>query len=666
MNRFLALLTAAGALAGPMCYAAVQGGFGFDATGIDPAVRPGEDFHRYANGGWLATTAIPADQPSLGMMSRLADLSTMRSHAILKDAAKDSGSKLGRAYRSFMDENTVEGRGLAPFTPWLERIRALSNYAGYAALAAEAERDGIPGLLDAGVKQDDKDPNHHILIVRQAGLGMPDRDYYLLDTPQMEAARSAYVAHIEKMLALAGEKEAASRARAVMKLETMIAEAHWSRADSRDRTKTYNKMTLAKLEASAPGFDFAAWFRALGVSGPDVLLVAQPSAVTRIAALAAQADPDVLGDQLIVRSLDRYAEVLPKAYVDENFAFFGTVLSGTPRIEPRWKRAVSFVNRSMGQELGRHYVARYFPPETKAKIDELVANLRIAFAHRIDRLAWMAPETKAKARAKLAAFVPRIGYPDKWRDFSALRIDADDLFGNALASARFEHDHEFGKLGRPIDRGEWRTTPQTVNAFANATMNEIVFPAAILQPPYFDPHADPAINYGAIGVVIGHEMSHHFDDQGAKYDARGRLADWWTAKDETNFRALTDKLVAQYDAYQPLPGEHVRGRATLGENIADLAGLAVAHDAWIASLKGKAPKVIGGLTGEQRFWLGWAQGWRVKMRDDALRRYILTNAHSPAAQRTWTVRNFDSWYTAFGVKPGDALYLAPADRVRIW
>ena len=450
-----------------------------------------------------------------------------------------------------------------------------------------------------------------------------------------------------------------------MALETAIARGHWTRVDSRDADKTYNRMTLAQLAAMAPGFDFSAMFRAVG-QAPDHVLVAQPSAFTAEARLIADADVAVLRDMLLLRSLDSFATYLPEAIAKESFAFNGTVLTGTPEREERWRRAVSFTTRALGEDVGKIYVARYFPPATKAAADALVHNIIDAMGTRIDALSWMAPETKVKAHEKLAAFTPKIGYPTQWRDYSGLEIRRDDLFGNALRSRQFEFAYDLGKLGKPIYRWEWDMTPMTINAYANFGMVEIVFPAAILQPPFFDPKADAAINYGGIGVVIGHELSHHFDDQGAKYDKSGKLTKWWTDADIAAFKALEAKLAAQYDAYEPLPGQHIQGKLTLGENSADLAGLAVAYDAYHKSLGGKPAPVIDGLTGDQRFYLGYAQVWRVKFREAALRQRLLTDPHSPGEYRTWEVRNADNWYKAFAPKPTDKMYLKPEDRVKIW
>jgi putative endopeptidase len=641
------------------------GTFGFDTKGMDPSVAPGDNFFSYANGGWVKSTTIPDDKASYNMFTVLDDLSKQRTQGILKAELANPASKIGNAYASYLDLATVEAKGLAPIRPWLDRIAKLSSKADYPALVAEAERNGVAGPFRFGVGQDDKDPETYAINLAQGGLGLPDRDYYLTDTPKMAAIRTAYVAHLAKLFDLAGEANGMARAQAVMALETEIARGHWTRIDSRDADKTYNKMTLAQLATLAPGFDFAAMFKAVGQS-PAYVLVAQPSAMTAEAGLIAKADLGVLKDMLMLRSLDGFATYLPEAIAKESFAFNGTTLSGVPAREERWRRAVSFTTRALGEDVGKIYVAQYFPPETKAAADMLVHNIIDAMGTRIDKLDWMAAETKAKAHEKLAAFTPKIGYPTQWRDYSGLEIRRDDLFGNALRSRQFEFDYDLGKLGKPIYRWEWGMTPMTINAYANFAMVEIVFPAAILQPPFFDPKADPAVNYGGIGVVIGHELSHHFDDQGAKFDKSGKLTKWWTDADIAAFKALEAKLAAQYDAYEPVPGQHIQGKLTLGENSADLAGLAVAYDAYHKSLGGKPAPVIDGLTGDQRFYLGYAQVWRIKTREEALRQQLLTDPHSPGEFRVLEVRNSDNWYKAFNPKPTDKLYLKPEDRVKVW
>ncbi|MGE5563742.1 MAG: M13 family metallopeptidase [Bacillota bacterium] len=641
------------------------GTFGFDTAGMDKSVAPGNDFFEYANGTWAKNTPIPEDKARYGMFNVLDDLSKERTRQIIDEQAKDPNSKIGNAYLSFMDEATVESKGLAPLEPWLNQVRSVASKAALAKLYAEGDEIGISAPFRMFVGQDDKSPENYALTMIQGGIGMPDRDYYLSKDPKLADTRAKYLQHLTNVLNLAGEKNAAARAKAILDLETKIAKAHWTRAESRDADKTYNKMSLAQLKKRAPGFDFAALVRGTGANVDDVI-VAQPSAFTGEAAAIASAPLSVLKDQLLVRSIDSYASFLPKAFDQERFSFYGTALSGVPQQEPRWKRAVNFTTDVMGDDVSRLYVAKFFPPATKAAADQLVHNVIAAMDRRIDKLEWMSPETKAKAHQKLAAFTPKIGYPSQWRDMSGLAIDRSDLLGNAMRSRKFEHAYEIGKLGGPIRRWEWGMTPMEINAYANFGMVEIVFPAAILQPPFFDPNADPAVNYGGIGAVIGHELSHHFDDQGAKYDLTGKLIDWWTPGDTKQFTARLDKYEKQINSYEPLPGMHVNGKLTMGENVADLAGLTVAHDAYIASLNGAPPPVIDGFTADQRFYLGWAQVWRCKSREPALRQQLLVDPHSPCPVRTDVVRNMDPWYSAFGVEPGQTLYLAPDDRVRIW
>jgi putative endopeptidase len=641
------------------------GSFGFDEKGMDKTVQPGDDFYNFANGNWAKNTPIPADKSNYGAFNLLSDLSESRTRGILDTAAKDPNSKIGRSYATFLDTGTIEGKGLAPIKPWLSKIAALNDRAGYPALLAEADRAGIRGPFGGGVGQDDKSPEQYALSLGQSGLGLPDRDYYLSTDAKLVEARNAYRAHIVKMLGFAGEPNAEARATALLAFETEIAKVSWTRVDSRDATKTYNKMTVADLAKRAPGFDFAAYFKGIGTPVPTVI-VAQPSAITGIAKLVSTAPIGVLKDQLILRSLDGYADVLPKAFDAEQFAFYGTVLGGTPEQEARWKRGVQFTSGALDDEVSKLYVAQYFPPETKAAADKLVKNVLAAMGRRIDKLEWMAPETKVKAHAKLAAFTPKIGYPSQWKDFSGLTITSGDAFGNEWRANEWQHQDNVSKLGKPLQRWEWGMTPMEVNAYANFGMVEIVFPAAILQPPFFDPKADDAVNYGGIGAVIGHELSHHFDDQGSKYDAHGQLTDWWTPQDVSRFKALTGKLGAEYDAYEPLPGMHVKGELTMGENIADLAGLTVAYDAYHTALGGKTAPVLDGFTGDQRFYLGWAQVWRRNYREANLRNRLLTDPHSPSQQRAWVVRNLDPWYAAYEPTAGQKLYLTPEQRVRIW
>lgn len=640
------------------------GDFGFDVAGMDRSVKPGDNFYKYANGTWEKITPIPADKSNYGMFTALDDLSKSRTRELLDAAKNDPNSKIGTAYATYLDQAAIEAKGLAPIQPWLNEIKGLKSKAGYAALAAKASQAGVGAPFGAYVGPDDKQPSVYALQTAQAGLGMPDRDYYLSTDAKLVEQRKAYQAHLARMLTLAGEPDAAARAAAIVAFETRIAKAHWTRIESRDANKTYNKMTVADLQRRAPGFDFATYFRGLGANTTDVI-VAQPTAFTGMAKVIGGAPLSVLKDQMLVRSLDNFSGVLPKAFDQENFAFYGTVLSGTPEQEERWKRAVDFTSDAVADDVSQAYVAKYFPPATKAAADTLVRNVTEAMGRRIDNLDWMAPETKAKARAKLAAFTPKIGYPDQWRDMSDLTIVPGDAFGNMLRANQWQQRYNVQHLGKPIQKWEWFMTPMTVNAYANPVMNEIVFPAAILQPPFFDPNADPAVNYGAIGAVIGHEISHHFDDQGRKYDVNGSLTDWWTAEDVKRFEERTAALVKQYDAYEPLPGLHVKGELTLGENIADLAGLTAAWDAYTHAYPNDQ-KAIDGFTPEQRFYLGWAQVWRRSYREANLRQRLLTDPHSPSEQRAWVVRNLDPWYKGHTPAAGEYLFLPLEQRVRIW
>ncbi|MFL6720752.1 MAG: M13 family metallopeptidase [Sphingomonas sp.] len=652
-------------LAAPAAPRPQYGDFGVDTAGMDRAVAPGDNFYQYANGNWAKNTPIPPDKSNYGAFNFLDDLSHTRTQEILEQAKADPNSRIGTAYATYLDTAAIEAKGLAPIEPWLSEIRGLKSKAGYPALVAAAARNGIGSPFASFVGQDEKSPDTYAMYLSQSGLGLPDRDYYLSADPKLAEAKAAYEKHIATMLTLASEQNAAARAKALVAFETAIAKASWSRVQNRDAEKTYNKMSLAALTKLAPGFDFPSYYKVAGVPISD-LVVSQPPAVAAIAKLVRAAPLGVLKDQLLVRSLDGYSDVLPSAFDKESFAFYGTILSGTPEQQVRWKRAVDYTVGSLTDEVSKVYVAKYYPPETKAAADQMVKNIIAAMNRRIDALDWMTPETKAKAHQKLAAFTPRIGYPTQWHDYSSMQVVAGDAFGNELRSSQWQTADNLSKLGKPVRRWEWGMTPMTVNAQANPPLVAITFPAAILQPPFFDPNADPAVNYGGIGAVIGHEMSHHFDDQGAKYDIHGTLATWWTPADVSAFQSRLDKLEAQYNAYEPLPGMHVNGKLTMGENVADLAGLNVAHDAYIASLNGAAPPVIDGTTGDQRFYLGWAQVWRRNYREANLRQRLLTDPHSPSEERANIVRNMDPWYPAFGVKPGEKLYLAPADRVRIW
>lgn len=641
------------------------GTYGFDTEGMDTSVSPADDFYLYANGKWAEKTQIPADKSNYGMFTALDDLSKERVKLVLEAEKDIKGSKAGDVYASYLDTATVEKKGLKPIQPWLKQVRGIKSKAAFEKMLPTAARNGVGALFGGFVGQDDKNPDVYIFQIYQGGTGLPDRDMYLVENDKFEAIRKAYKEYLAKMLTLAGEKNAVARADAIFAMEKKIAEVQWTREDSSDATKTYNKMTVAELDKITPGLKLSSVLTGVSPKITEVV-VAQPSAITGIAKIFAETDLAVLKDQMIVNSLATFSNVLPDSVSDTTFAFYGTTLQGTPQREPRWKRGVSLTEGTVGDEVGKAYAAKYFPPETKAAMNVLVKNVLAALGRRIENLTWMQPQTKVKAQTKLANFTTKIGYPDRWKDYSKLKIVRGDLFGNDLRANQWGFDDNISKLGSPIRRWEWGMLPQTVNAYANFGMNEIVFPAAILQPPFFDPKADPAINYGGIGAVIGHEISHHFDDQGAKYDENGKLSDWWTESDVKAFEAAGKKLIAQYDAYKIFPDASVKGEFTLGENIGDLAGLTIAYDAYRASLNGKEPPVIDGMTGDQRFFLGWAQVWRRNYREANLRQRLITDPHSPSAQRAWVVRNLDKWYDAFQPKADGKLYLKPEERVRIW
>ena len=642
------------------------GAFGFDLAGMDRDVAPGDSFYRFANGNWDRATEIPADRANYGMFTVLDDLSKQRTRAILEEAARSPGSRIGDFYASFMDEAAVNAAGMTPLRPMLARIAAIGDRSDFAGEAGRLFRQGVTAPFNGYIASDDRIPTENIQRLLQSGLGLPDRDYYRRDEPALVEKRTAYQAYLAQLLTLAGEANAAERAAAVLGFERQIAEVHWTRVESRDDERTYNKWARGDFARNAPGFDWERYFRETGLAEQQNILVSQPSAFTGTARIVSETPLPVLKDYLMLRLLDASAPNLSQPFVDANFAFRGTVLNGTPRNEERWKRGVTLVTGAIPDDLSRIYIERHFPPEAKRAADELVRNVIAAMDRRLAQLSWMAPETRARARAKLAAFTPKIGYPESWRDYSSVAVSRTNLIQNIVNANEFEYQRNLNKLGQPVDRSEWGMTPMEVNAYANPTWNEIVFPAAILQPPFFDPNADPAINYGGIAAVIGHEISHHFDDQGSRYDQTGALREWWTAEDRTRFNALTAQLVAQYDAYEPLPGHHIQGALTLGENIADLAGLTVAYDAYHHSLNGRAAPVLDGLTGDQRFYLGWAQVWRRKYREANLLQRLLTDPHSPSEQRAAVVRNLDPWYAAFRPGTGQALFLPPERRVRIW
>jgi putative endopeptidase len=660
---------------------APPGASGIDLAGMDPKVTPGNDFFAYANGGWLNSHEIPPDRSSYGTGAIVDERTSKRTAELITLAAKDApaGSdarKIGDYYASFLDEAGIAARGTAPLAPELAAIAAIGDVHALAGALGRTLRADVDllnntsydteNLFGLWVAQDLSDPTRYAAFLLQGGLGLPDRDYYLDPSPRMAEIRDKYRAHIAAMMTLAGVADADARAARVFDLEHAIAQAHVPRVDTEDTKKGNNHWTRADLTARAPGLDWQAFLAAAGLDRQPGFVVWQPSALTGLAALVGAQPLETWKAYLAFHAIARHANVLPAAFDRESFAFHGGVLSGTPQQRERWKRAVDATSGALGEAVGKLYVTRYFPPSEKARAAEMVGNELAAFGRRIDRLDWMAPATKAKAKAKLAVLKVGVGYPDTWRDYGKLAVVRGDAYGNAERAQLFEYQRNLDKLGHPVDRGEWVMNPQLVNAVNLPAMNAMNFPAAILQPPYFDPDRPIVMDYGAIGAVIGHEISHSFDDQGALFDATGRLDNWWTPEDFAHFKASAAKLIEQYNGYRPFPDLAVNGALTLNENIADVAGLAVAYDAYRLAFGGKEAPTVDGLTGDQQFFLSFAQSWRRKGREPAVRRQILTDGHSPAEYRGDTVRNLDPWYPAFDVKPGEALYLAPADRVRIW
>jgi putative endopeptidase len=648
------------------------GPWGFDLSGVDPQAKPGDSFFDYANGAWAARTEIPPDKTSFGMFVAVRDKAEEQVHAIIDEAAKSGASpatdvgKIGAIYNAFMDEARVEQLDARPIADDLAKIRDARTKDDIAALMGRARGGGFgASFFSFGVSEDQKDPMHHTLYASQSGLGLPDRDYYLKDA--FKDKKEKYHGYVARMLDMIGWPDAAKRADEIVALETRIAGASWSRAESRDIDKTYNPLTPSELEAYAPGFSWSTYLVSAHVGEARRIVARQLTAFPKLATIFAETPLDTLQAWQAFRVADQAAPFLSKRFVDAQFEFRGRELGGQLEERPRWKRGIQLVNSSVGELVGKEYVARYFPPASKAQMEELVEQLRRALRERIEHLPWMTAETKAKALEKLSLFGVKIGYPNKWRDYSALKIDPADLVGNARRAGEFRWAYAVSKLNKPVDPEEWGMTPQTVNAYYSATRNEIVFPAAILQPPFFDPNADMAINYGGIGGVIGHEMTHGFDDQGRKFDGHGMQTDWWLPVDAAKFQAEAAKYGAQFDTYSVAPGVNVNGALTMGENIADLGGLLLALDAYRASLHGQPAPVLGDFTGDQRVFLGWAQVWRSKSRLEALKRQVTTDPHSPARFRIdGPMRNVDAWYDAWGVKPGDKLYLKPEDRVRIW
>ena len=654
----------------PSTKATHYGTWGIDLTGMDTSVKPGDSFYNFVNGTATKNMVIPADKTSFGSFVALRDLSEARSKAILMSLVANpkltgDDTKIAAVYKSMMDEAHIESLDFKPIQAGLNAIDAIKTKAQMAAFMGTGQFSWGTAVFGMGIGADDKNPDYNVLSLGQAGLSLPDRDYYL--KPNYADKKAKYELYVADMLGKVGYPDAAKHAHDIVAMETAIAEASWTRIERRDTSKTYNPMKLSDMPAYAPGFDWAVFFKAARVSGAKKIVVAEKSAIPKIAKIYADTSLETLKAWEAFRVIDATAPDLSKRFVDAQWQFRSHELSGALAQQPRWKRGISLTSNLLGEALGRDYVGAYFPAESKAKMVALVADLRAALKVRIENLTWMTPETKEKAILKLSQYTVKIGYPDKWQDYSKFNPIATDLVGNLQKSSIYQWNRDLAKLDKPVDKTEWGMTPQTVNAYYNPTANEIVFPAAILQPPFFDPGADPAVNYGGIGGVIGHEITHGFDDQGRHYDGKGYLKDWWTAEDSEKFDAQAKKYGEQYDTYEPVPGYHVQGGLTMGENIADLGGNLLGLDAYHLSLKGAESPVLDGFTGDQRVFMGFAQVWRSKYRDEAVKLQVTTDPHSPAVFRViGPVRNIDAWYKAFNVQPGEKYYLAPEDRVRIW
>ncbi len=682
MNRlkFLAasvavLAVAAASIHAPLAAQAKQaptpktfGSWGVDLGARDRSAKPGDSFFDHANGGWYKTAVIPADYPVAGIALDTHLLTQAQLRSVVEDSASNpstpSARQVGALYASFMDEARLETLDASPLAADLAAVEAVASKSDMARLMGATTGTFGSSVFGFGVTPDPKGTDLYTTGIGLGGLGLPDRDYYLTD--QFKAQREAYAGHVERTLGLVGWPGSAAAAKAVLELETRIAEASWSRAEQRDPAKMYKEMKFQALRALAPDFDWTAYLAGVGAPPVEQLIVTQDTAVPKVAKIFAETPLETLKAWEAFHIVDQASPYLSKRFVDNKFAF-SRALSGQQRNRQRWERGVGLVDGVLGEVLGQEYVRRHFPASSKAKMEEMVGNLQSAMRARIEGAAWMTPETRAAALDKLAKQRVKVGYPSKWRDYSALELKPDDLYGNVKRAGAFGVRYHFDRIGKAVDKEEWMMTPQTVNAYFNPLGNEIVFPAAMLQAPMFDPKADPAVNYGAIGAVVGHEISHGFDDQGRQFDEAGRLRDWWKPQDAARFVAESGKLADQYGAYEGAPGMKVNGKLTLGENIGDQGGVRIALDAYHASLKGKKAPALDGLSGDQRFFLAWAQAWRGKVRDELMRMILVSDTHSPYRWRVdGTLRNIDEWYPAFDVKPGDKLYLAPKDRVRVW
>ncbi|MEO8727344.1 MAG: M13 family metallopeptidase [Acidobacteriaceae bacterium] len=655
---------------------------GIQVSNMDRAVKPGDDFFDYANGDWIKRTEIPPDRGTVGNFLTLRDLSDKRTAALIEEIAKSNavaGSgkrKIADLYKSYMDEPAIEAAGLKPLRPHLDAIAAIRDKNALARALGESLRADVdalnntnfhtPNLFGMWVAPGFNDSDHYAAYLLQGGIELPNREYYLDQSEHMRDLRKQYVAHVAAMLKLTGFTDTDARAARILALEHAIAEKQWSLAESEDIHKANNTWTPADFSAKAPGLDWNEFFAGAGLSSQASFIVWQPTAFTGESALVASEPLETWKDWLAFHLIEAYAGVLPKPLEEERFAFFGKTLAGTPEQLPRWTRGVAAVNALLGDAVGQIYAQRYFPPEAKAEAQDMVANLIAAFRKRITALDWMDPATKAEAQAKLTTLYVGIGYPETWKDYSAYEVKPDDIFGNVWRGGEWELHRQIARIGKPVDRHEWSMTPQTVNAVNLPLQNALNFPAAILQPPFFDPQAPAAVNYGAIGSVIGHEISHTFDNEGSAFDSKGRVRNWWTPADLAHFMAATKRLAEQYDAYRPFPDLSVNGQQTLGENIADVAGISAAYDGYHASLKGKPAPEQDGFSGDQQFFIAFGQNWASKTREATLRQQVLTDPHAPAQYRADTVRNIDAWYAPFAVKPGEKLYLAPGERVRIW
>ncbi len=655
--------------AAPATRAAI-GDCGLDLSAGDRSVRPGDDFFAYANGAWYGSFVIPPDHSSYGPFNTLEELSTERVRALIEAAAAahpaagTPAQQIGDYYASFMDSEAIEANGLAPAQADLKRIADATTRDALARLFGQP---GFASLFDLDLPADLRNPDRYAVVISESSLGLPDRDYYLKDDPQLRALRDKYVAYVAAMLTLGGSADAAARARDIMALETAAAKVQWPIEKRRDVEATYNPRTRQQLLSLAPGFPWAAFLESAGLGARQELVLAELGAIRDLAQLFGRTPVATLQAWLTFHYLSAHASYLPRRFDAAHFAFYGGALRGQPEQRERWKRAVDDVDAALGEPVGRLYVARYFPPESKVKMLALVGDLLAALNERIDGLDWMTTATKSRAHEKLATFTLKIGYPDEWKDYSALVIRRDDLLGNVRRAAEWHWNYQVARLNKPVDRAEWQMNPQDINAYYNPSNNEVVFPAAILQPPFFDPNADAAVNFGAIGAVIGHEIGHGFDDQGRKFGPDGGLEDWWTPQDARVFTARTVRLIHEYSSFEALPGLKVNGANTIGENIGDLGGLNMAYEAYRISLHGAPAPLLDGLSGAQRFFLAYAQVWRSKYRDGALRELVMSDVHSPDRFRVnGPLPNIDAWYEAFGVQPGDKLYLKPEDRVRIW